>query len=119
MKLVGKAVVSSERVLFLAEHPDRDGSCAGKGGKGQAHGSSLAARVAAATQQRQKLEAILQQDRENLIMEQSQHAGSPHAELRESQLQDAVSLQSGTASNKAWRLHPSSMCSCDILHQYS
>ena len=67
--------------------------CAGKSGKGKVHRGSLAARVAAATQQRQKLEAILQQDRENLIMEQSQHAGSPHAELRESQVQDVVRLQ--------------------------
>ncbi|KAK9839737.1 hypothetical protein WJX84_004906 [Apatococcus fuscideae] len=60
-----------------------------KGGKGKT-GATLAARVAAATQQRQKLEAILQQDRENLIVEQSRHAGSPHAELRDSQLQDTV-----------------------------
>ncbi|KAK9833695.1 hypothetical protein WJX74_002989 [Apatococcus lobatus] len=88
---------------------------AGKPGKGKAQGSSLAARVAAATQQRQKLEAILQQDRENLIMEQSQHAGAPHAELRESQLQDThgtweasrlrVRVTSLAAENDALRLH--------------
>ncbi len=62
---------------------------AGKGGKANGE-QSLTARVAAATQQRQKLEAILQQDRENLILEQSRHAGSPHAELHNSQLQDMV-----------------------------
>ena len=62
---------------------------AGMGAKGNS-ATSLAARVAAATQQRQKLEAILQQDRENLILEQSRNAGSPHAELHDSQLQDMV-----------------------------
>ena len=62
---------------------------AGRGGK-VSSATSLAARVAAATQQRQKLEAILQQDRENLILEQSRHAGSPHAELHDSQVQDMV-----------------------------